>query len=96
MCVGSEHFNLCICGCPESLHQTPGIVEELIFNNMGFSVPGRGKCLGQVPIHLDKTAGEIIQMFKDAEAKGEPRPSLTKPCECQKFEQAWKPMCRMP
>ena len=56
-----------------------------------FPLPSRGKCLGDVPLPL--SVEEVQKLIEEAKAKGETKITITKPCDCQKFDPLFKPMC---
>jgi hypothetical protein len=90
MCVGREHFNLCKCGCPESLHEED-FAAQIVAEVSGGFYSGRGKCHGEISLNL--SIEEIRKLIDEAKERGDVRPALTKPCGCKKFDPLFKPMC---
>ena len=91
MCIFREHFNLCKCGCPEIVHEEPPFLQVCIASEYGLTPPTRGKCLGDVPLLL--SVQEVQKLIEEAKARGETKIAITKPCDCQKFDPLFKPMC---
>jgi hypothetical protein len=91
MCISREHFNLCVCGCPEIVHEEPAFISVCIASEYGMTPPTRGKCTGEVPLPL--SVEEIHKLIEEAKAKGETKITITKPCDCKKFDPIFKPMC---
>lgn len=90
MCVSRELYNLCKCGCLEIVHEED-FITGMIAEAAGFLPQGRGKCNGEIP--LDLTIEEVRKLIDEARARGEEKVALTRPCDCQKFEPLFKPMC---
>jgi hypothetical protein len=90
MCVSRELYNLCKCGCPEINHEEPFSWDDPFGFGSVFT-PGRGKCNGEIPLPL--SVEEVRKLIDEARARGEDKVALTRPCDCQKFEPLFKPMC---
>lgn len=63
----------------------------MIAEAAGFLPQGRGKCNSEIPLPL--SVEEVRKLIDEARARGENKVALTRPCDCQKFDPLFKPMC---
>lgn len=85
MCVSRASLNFCKCGCLESEHEQPSVMDSMLGAEHNFHI-SVGKCNGQRVLPLS------IEDIQAAVARGE-KPVLTEPCKCPKFEPIFKNEC---